>query len=440
MARAVRLAHVAQEGSRLPPGPATLGSLTRVVHELTRRLGSRRALTVVSTRSPGDAAVETCGAIRHLRVAPGPEQAVVASYFRWRNRLGRRLGLGERPFPASLAYFHSYIRRIADGLATEGVDLVHLHNVSQFVPPLRRALPAARIVLQMHCEWLVELPRAVVDRRLRTTDLILGVSSHIVRQIQDAHPALAARCRVLPNGVDLAAFPPRERVAATDADALAALRARHAIRGPVLLYVGRLSSEKGVHVLLAAFATLRERWPEATCLVIGPDWGPIRKVRTPGPDPIGREIARLDADYMRHLRQLAAAHGERVVFLGPVPNGELSRYHALADVLVAPSLVEAFGIPPIEAAASGLPVVAAATGGLLDTIVPGETGLLVPAGDADALADALASLLVSPERRHRLGQAGRARVAARFTWDTVADTLAGYYDELLAGRPAGRAA
>jgi glycosyltransferase involved in cell wall biosynthesis len=436
MARAVRLAHVAQEGSRLPPEAATLGSLTRVVHELTRRLGTRRALTVVSTRSPGDAPAETCGGIRHLRFAPGPGHAALASYFRWRNRLGRRLGLHERPFPASRAYFHSYIRRIADALATDGVDLVHLHNVSQFVPPLRRALPTARIVLQMHCEWLVELPHTVVERRLRTTDLVLGVSRHIVRQIQDAHPSLAARCRVLPNG----AFPSRERVAAADADALAALRARHAIRGPVLLYVGRLSSEKGVHVLLAAFAALRERWPEATCLVIGPDWGPIRKVRPPGPDPIGREIARLDADYMRHLRRLATPHGERVAFLGPVPNGELSRYHALADVLVAPSLVEAFGIPPIEAAASGLPVVAAATGGLLDTIVPGETGILVPPGNPAALAEAIASLLASPEQRHRLGQAGRARVAARFTWDTVADTLAGYYDELLAGRPAGRAA
>jgi len=424
----------------MPARPDSFGSLTRVVHELTSRIGRRHPLLVVSTRHPGDAEREVVDGIRHVRVPIGVDRDVLVPYFRWRNRIARRLGATERPYPGTRLYLSSYIRRIARELVAEAPDLVHLHNVTQFLGPLRAALPATRLVLQMHCQWLVEMPRTTIAPRLEHVDLVLGVSSHIVRQIETSFPEIAARCRVLHNGVDLDAFPPRERVARDRAATVTALRARHGLAGPVVLYVGRLSSEKGVHVLLEAFAHVRAHHPRATCLVIGPDWGPLRKVTDARHDPLGAEIARLDQGYMDRLRRLAAPHGERVVFVGAVPNRDLPVYHALADVLVAPSLLESFGIPPIEAAASGLPVVAAATGGLLDTVVPDRTGLLVPPGDADALALALDRLLADPARARALGRAGRERVAAAFTWDRIADVLAGYYADVLAAPRAGRAA
>ena len=108
------------------------------------------------------------------------------------------------------------------------------------------------------------------------------------------------------------------------------------------------------------------------------------------------------------------------------------QYYALADVLVAPSLLEAFGLPAVEAAA--VPVVASATGGLLDTVVPGQTGVLVPPGDAAALARAIEVVVADRGRAVALGRAGRERAATSFTWDGIADTLAGYYESLL-GRP-----
>jgi glycosyltransferase involved in cell wall biosynthesis len=410
-----------------------LGSVTRVVHELIARLARRWPLVVYSARHDWtDPPDEVGQGIRHVRFSPELDRTFVAGVFRWRNRLGRRLGFGEQLYPASQAYYWTYLRRVCRHLAQLAPDLVHFHNVSQFAPRLRAAAPRARLVLQMHCEWLVELPAPVVGRRLADVDLVLGVSEHIVRQIQSAFPRVAPRCRVLHNGVDLARFPGRERVASERCAMLSALRDRFDLRAPVVLYVGRLSSEKGVHVLLEAFGHLRARHSEATCLVIGPDWGPIRKV-----GPARGAIARLDADYVGHLRRLAAPHGRRVVFPGPVPNRELSLYHALADVLVAPSLFESFGIPVIEAGASGLPVIASAVGGLLDTVVPGRTGLLVPPGDPSALAAALDDLATNPDRARALGRVGRERVASCFTWDGIADTLAGYYDELLASA-AGR--
>src|SRR5206468_6028358 len=132
---------------------------------------------------------------------------------------------------------------------------------------------------------------------------------------------------------------------------------------------------------------VRARHPTATCILVGPDWGPIRRVRDASRDP--GSIALLDHDYVGHLRRQAAPHGDRVVLAGAVPNQDLQVYYALADVLVVPSLLEASGLPAVEAAASGLPVVASATGGLLDTVVPDVSGLLLPPGDAAALAQAI---------------------------------------------------
>src|SRR5438477_194247 len=77
---------------------------------------------------------------------------------------------------------------------------------------LRRAAPDTRLVLQMHCEWLVDLPGPVVREHLAPVDLVLGVSTHIVDQIASTFPAIADRCRVLHNGVDPAAFPSRARI------------------------------------------------------------------------------------------------------------------------------------------------------------------------------------------------------------------------------------
>jgi spore coat protein SA len=434
------LAHIAQEDCRLPASPRSVGSLTRVVHELSLRIARRWPLLLVSTRFDGDPAEELVDGILHRRFAAGADQTAAATWFRWRNRLARRLGWREQAHAASTLYHRSWIGRIARHLDMVEPALVHLHNVSQFVPPLHRAVPDARLVLHMHCGWLAELPGDVVARRLVGVDLVLGVSEHVADGIRRAVPALADRTAVLPNGVALDAFPPRDRVRRERADAVAALRARFRLGSPVVLYVGRLSSEKGVHVLLEAFTRLRARHPRATCVLVGPDWGPLRRVRPIAADPDAERLAALDRAYVTHLRRLAAPHGDAVVFAGPVPQHELPLYHAAADVLAAPSLEEAFGIPVLEAGATGLPVVVAATGGLRETVDAGRSGLVVPADDPAGLAAALDAVVSDASLARALAAAARARVEGRYTWDRVADRLATLYDALLTRPAAGRAA
>src|SRR5262249_9629759 len=144
------------------------------------------------------------------------------------------------------------------------------------------------------------------------------------------------------------------------------------------LYAGRLSPEKGVLELVEAAREMR--------LVVAGD-GPLRDL-VPG------------------------AAG----FVAPA---KLGAWYERAAVVACPSRREGFGVACLEAVADGRPVVASAVGGLLDLVVDGETGLLVPPGDVAALRAALERLLADGELRARLGAAARARARERFSWEAV---------------------
>ncbi len=159
---------------------------------------------------------------------------------------------------------------------------------------------------------------------------------------------------------------------------------------PEVLFAGRLSPEKGILELVEAARELK--------LVVAGD----------GP---------------------AARSGARA--LGFVPHDELGPLYERAAVVACPSHREGFGVVCAEAMAYGRPVVAGAVGGLLDLVVDGETGLLVPPRDVTALRAALERLLGDPELRSRLGVAARERIKERFAWPAVTDATVAAYEEAL---------
>jgi glycosyltransferase involved in cell wall biosynthesis len=181
---------------------------------------------------------------------------------------------------------------------------------------------------------------------------------------------------------------------------------------PTVAFAGRLVREKGVDVLLRAFTAVVERLPEAQLLVAGE----------------GAELAR--------LRRLA---GElriesRVRFLGKLAPDELDRRLAPAWVQAVPSVwAEPFGNVAVEALQRGTAVVASNAGGLAEIVRPGETGLLVPPRDVNALGAALLELLGDRERADALGQRGREDAAARFGVETCLDGLLGVYERVRGG-------
>lgn len=167
---------------------------------------------------------------------------------------------------------------------------------------------------------------------------------------------------------------------------------------PELLAVGRLQEKKGFHVLLEACARLRERGTAFHCTLVGD--GPER-------------------NRLQHLRAKYVLT-KQVTFAGPRPLSEMPDFYARADVVVQPSLVTATGdrdgLPNaiLEALACGKPVVTTPVAAIPEVIVDRETGLLVPPGDASALAQAVQRLLANPEEARRLGERGRAQVREQF--------------------------
>ena len=178
--------------------------------------------------------------------------------------------------------------------------------------------------------------------------------------------------------------------------------------GKHLLFVGRLAAVKGVPVLFQAFADVLQAHPDATLTLIGD-----------GPERVGLEAE--------------AAHlglADKVRFSGYQSQDAVAGALARADIFVLPSFAEGVPVVLMEAMATGLPVVATAVGGVSELVDHRESGLLVPPGDKQALAQALTGLLDDPALRADMGRAGRAKVTAEFDSQREAAKLA----ELLAGK------
>ncbi|MFC9967337.1 glycosyltransferase [Nocardia ignorata] len=203
------------------------------------------------------------------------------------------------------------------------------------------------------------------------------------------------RTSVVPCGVDLHQFSPEGPRAARTAE--------HR-----LISVGRLVPRKGFDVAVTALAELAGT---ELVLVGGPD-GRLAD------DPEAQRLLRSADDL---------GVGDRLHMLGQVPRTQMAPLLRSADVVVCTPWYEPFGITPLEAMACGVPVVAAAVGGLIDTVVDGGTGTLVPPRDPSGLAAAIRELIDAPALRRRYGAAGHERVHTRYSWDRVAvETLRAY--------------
>lgn len=202
--------------------------------------------------------------------------------------------------------------------------------------------------------------------------------------------AVRSRCVVIPNGVDPSRF---------EGGGPRLFSGR-----PVIGAVGRFSAEKGHDVLLEAFGRLRPRLPEARLVLTG----------------FGEREA--------ELRSRAAAFGGAVEFTGERDSAEVLPSF---DIFVQPSVYESQGLAILEAMAAGRPVVATDVGGVRATVRNGETGLLVPPDDPDALSRAVLRLAQDPRLAQDLAGRARDRVRERFSADRMAGSYERLYRDLL---------
>jgi glycosyltransferase involved in cell wall biosynthesis len=279
-------------------------------------------------------------------------------------------------------------------------DLVHAHMIypeGAVAMRLSRRYDVPFIVTE-HAPWTDEWFASPRVRRealqaAREAEALLPVSTS-VREAMVSYGIEPARARVIPVGVDAERF---------------TLGAPERRRRDQILFVGWPNRVKGVDILLRAFERMQRSGSAARLLIVG---GALYR------------NTRLQEESLRSLASSLDLDGA-VTFLGRIPHEEVARLMAESSVLVLPSRAESFGAVLVESLACGTPVVATRCGGPED-IVTDKVGHLVPVGDVQALADALADVLQNPGRYE--GAALRRYATERFNWSSVVDKT---YDEYL---------
>lgn len=187
----------------------------------------------------------------------------------------------------------------------------------------------------------------------------------------------------------------------------------------IVLYVGRFDPRKGIETLVQSFAKLKAECPTRA----------LRLVLVGGSEPDhadGQERSRIES----LVQELGLV--EHTQFVGQVGHDRLPLYYTAADVCVIPSHYEPFGLVAIEAMACGIPVVASDVGGLKFTVIPGETGWLVPPKEVEGFATAIKRVLADPVMGQKMSRQASLRVQQNFSWTGVAIQLSDLYRRLLA--------
>jgi glycosyltransferase involved in cell wall biosynthesis len=318
------------------------------------------------------------------------------------HRLGTWLTLSNTPVnPLWWWQVRRLLRRLDVDVVNAHAPVPGLADVAAFTSPVP-------VVLTYHSGSLVKGDHPV-------DGLLRAYERHVLPRVFDRCAELVAvspvsmahatgRARLVPPGVDCERFTPPESAAS---------------REPRVLFVGRVertSRWKGLQVLVESLVRLRELVPDVRLDVVG------------------------DGDDVAHLQARAERLGvaSMVDWHGQVAHEDLPRHYRRAGVTVLPSLTESesFGMTLVEAMASGCPVVGSDVGGIPFVVRDGVDGLLVPPGDATALADGLAAVLTDPARAAAFGTAGREAATSRWHWGRQEDRTVRVIEE--AARPGRR--
>ena len=310
-----------------------------------------------------------------------------------------------------LAHSHTWYANLAGHLGGLMWDMPHVMTAHSLEPlrPWKAEQLGGGYALSSWCE------RTAIE----SADAVIAVSSSMAEDILRAYPTVDPDAiSVIYNGIDQHDYHPDP-----DTDVLERLGVDP--DAPAVMFVGRITAQKGLEHLLAAGRYLD---PGAQLIICA-----------------GAADTTQIAERIRGMARGLAGERRGVHWIeDPLGRPEIVQLLSHSDVFVCPSVYEPFGLINVEAMACSLPVVASAVGGIPEIVVDGVTGLLVPIFDAGAdgqpaeperfardLAAATNELLANPERSHEMGAAGRRRVLESFTWDVTAQRTAELYRTVL---------
>ena len=395
-----------------PQGHGGIGQWTR---EVAVGLAARgHEATVISRALDGRPSLDFIEGVRVHRIDAAPINETQAQAF--------------APAPASLtAYSLALLREFERIDGHRRFDLIS-GPIADLEPMASLAHANVPVIVSLHTTYKLSLPHkpdwlsrpdylrghvepaiACEGRLIAEGPHILANSRIIVDDIEAAHGLSIDRAKVaiIPHGIsDLAASAPK--------------RPRN--DGAVhLLFVGRLEERKGADVLLAILPDLLEAHPALIAHIVGDDG-----------------ILAGDKTLRRHFEHDNAGRPDvlaRTRFYGALPRAEVEAHYAAADIFVAPSKYESFGLIFIEAMCFGKPVVAYDVGGAAEIVSNGVDGLLAPAGAPHELAAAIARLVEDGALRETLGRNARKTYESAYTTDLMIDRLEAYYRSVRAARP-----
>jgi starch synthase len=301
---------------------------------------------------------------------------------------------------ADLVHSHTWYANLAGFLASQLYGVPHVMTAHSLEPlrPWKAEQLGGGYALSSWCE------RTAIE----AAAAVIAVSDGMRTDILSAYPAVPPdRVHVIRNGIDTVQYAPDPGTAVLDRHDIDPLR-------PSVVFVGRVTRQKGLPVLLRAAQWLD---PSAQLVLCA------GQADTP---ELEAEVAGLAG----HLR---ATRPGVVWISGMLSKSEVIQILSHATVFACPSLYEPLGIVNLEAMACGTAVVGSRVGGIPEVVADGVTGLLVPPGDPEALGVALSELVRDPARAAEMGRLGRERAIAEFSWATIAAQTAKLYAELALG-------
>ncbi|HEV2933442.1 MAG TPA: glycogen synthase [Streptosporangiaceae bacterium] len=302
---------------------------------------------------------------------------------------------------AQLVHSHTWYANLAGHLASllYGIPHVMTMHSLEALRPWKAEQLGGGYQLSTWCE------RTSAD----SAAAVVAVSDGMRADILAAYPEIPAeRIRVIRNGIDTTEYRPDPNTDVLE---------RHGVdlSRPYVIFVGRITRQKGVPVLLRAASALV---PEAQLVLCA------GAADTP---ELGAEVTGL-------VDGLRASRSGVIWIPEMLPKREVIQLLTHATVFAIPSIYEPLGIVNLEAMACGTAVVGSRTGGIPEVVADGETGLLVPPGEPGPLAEALNTLIRDPSRAAAMGQAGRKRAVAEFGWSAIAAQTVALYAELVTTR------
>jgi len=370
--------------------PNVYGGAGVHIKYLTRALSSK---IHVEVRTPGTAGKIEDEKIRVLRYEPWKilRKGCNPKFNSLLEAFSLDLALVKDPIDSEIVHAHTWYMSLAGFYAKQLYDLKLVTTVHSLEP--KRPWKAEAIGNAYRLSTWAE------QTGLMASDKIIAVSKADKEDIVDCYGIDRNRIEVIPNGVDIEKYGKRE-----DPSVLR----KYGIKKPYVLFLGRLSRQKGVFETVKASDSL----PKEVKLVLVTGKADEKGLEKELAKEVGRRGNILWVNKMLTEEETVALYSD-------------------AEVFVSPSVYEPFGIMNLEAMACGLPVVSTKVGGIKDVVLDGETGILISPESAVEVAEAVNKLLGDPQLAKRMGEKGRERVEKEFSWERIAERTLALYKFIL---------